>query len=341
MRTKLDNPVILAVLAVVGLFVTKDGSSWPAQKQKRAENRASGTSENPSSPPGVWPLTKRVLSEVSDNDLMTQAAAMTFYTLLSIFPGMAMLVALFGLFADPAKISDQVSNLSVLMPGGGTELLTDQLKSLTSAPSAGLGWALLISLATSLWTSNQAMKAMFNALNQVHEVKEKRSFIILTAMTLLCTFGTIVFMVLALTGIVVVPAVLAFVGLGPILDIVVSWVRWPLLLLGLCLLLAVLFRFGPCRTKVVWRWITWGSGVATVGWMIVSVLFSWYVAHFGSYNKTYGSLGAVVGFMTWIWISSIVVLVGAQLDAELLKTTVGKQRSRRSENEAPAVLAAS
>ncbi len=340
MRTKLENPVVLAVLALVGLFVAQDGSSWPNRKQ-RAKGPAVGTIANPASPPGTWPLIKRVLSEVSENDLMTQAAAMTFYTLLSIFPGMAMLVALYGLFADPVTISEQVNTLSVVMPGGGTQLLTDELKALTSTPSSGLGWALIISLATSLWTSNQAMKAMFNALNQVHDIKEKRSFITLTSLTLLCTFGTVVFMVLALAGIVVVPAVLAFVGLGPVLDTVLFWLRWPLLLFGLSVLLAVLFRFGPCRTKVVWRWITWGSGFATLGWMAVSVLFSWYVANFGNYNKTYGSLGAVVGFMTWIWISSTVVLIGAQLDAELLKSTVGKQRSRHAEAESPAVVAAS
>ena len=339
MRTKLENPVVLAVLAVVGLFVSQ--SSFKPAPNAAGKDASVGTVANPASPPGVWPLMKQVLSEVSENDLMTQAAAMTFYTLLSIFPGMAMLVSLFGLFADPATISEQINNLSMVMPGGGAELLTDELKSLTSAPSSGLGWALLISLGTSLWTSNQAMKSMFNALNQAHEVKEKRSFITVTALTLLCTLGTVLFMVLALAGIVVVPAVLAFIGVGHLLDELLYWARWPLLLLGLSFLLAVLFRFGPCRTKVVWRWITWGSGFATIGWLLVSVLFSWYVANFGSYNKTYGSLGAVVGFMTWIWISSTVVLVGAQLDAELIKTTVGKQRSRRSENETPAVLAAS
>lgn len=339
-RSKLENPVILGVLAVVGLFVATEGSTWPAQKQRQAEP-VIGTPEKPMPPPGLWPLIKRVMSEVVENDLMTQAAAMTFYTLLSIFPGMAMLVTLYGLFADPKTISEQVSNLSIVMPGGGMELLTDQLKSLTSAAKTGLGFTLLISLATSLWTSNQAMKSMFNALNQVHDIKEKRSFITLTALTLLCTFSTVLFMVLALIGIVVVPAVLAFIGLGPLLDQLLFWLRWPLLLFGLSFLLAILFRFGPCRTKVVWRWITWGSGLATVGWMIVSVLFSWYVANFGSYNATYGSLGAVVGFMTWIWISSTVVLVGAQVDAELIKSTVGKQDSRRSANESPAVLTAS
>ena len=340
MRTKLENPVVLAVLALVGLFVVKETVSLPAPKASQTDPPA-GSPDAPVAPPGVWPLIKRVLSEVVANDLMTQAAAMTFYTLLSIFPAMAMLVSLYGLFADPATISAQVNNLSAVMPGGGSELLTDELKSLTSSTSSGLGWALLIGLATSLWTSNQAMKSLFNALNYAHEVKEKRSFIRLTALTLFCTLGAVLFVVLALVGILIAPAVLAYVGLGPILDQLVFWLRWPVVLLGLSFLLSILFRFGPCRTKVVWRWITWGSGFATVAWMLVSLLFSWYVANFGSYNKTYGSLGAVVGFMTWIWISSTVVLVGAQLDAELIKTTVGKQRSRRSENEAPAVLSAS
>ena len=291
--------------------------------------------------PGLWSLTKRVVSETIDNDLMTQAAAITFYTLLSIFPGLTMFVSLFGLFADPATIMQQVDNLNFVMPGGGIDLLREELKTLTSAGASGLGWAAIIGLLTSLWTANQAMKAMFNGLNQVHEVKEKRSFIVLTALTLLCTAGMVTLMILALGAVIVVPAVLAFVGLGTMLDQVLVLARWPLLLVGIAGMLAVVFRFGPCRTKVVWRWISWGSGFASVLWLLVSFAFSYYVSNFGNYNKTYGSLGAVVGFMTWIWISSTVILIGAQLDAELLKSTVGKQRSRRSDDEAPVVLDAS
>ena len=340
MRVKLDHPALLAALAAAGLLLFSNGSALPDQKARgRGQPPVSGTEDNPAPPPGLWPLTKRVLSEVSDNGLMTQAAAMTFYTLLSIFPALAMLVSLYGLIANPATIMDQVNSLGVVLPGGGQQLLMDELKTLTSASTGGLGWAFIIGLATSLWTSNQAMKAMFEALNQVHEIKEKRSFVVLTALTLLCTAGTILFMILALVGIVVVPAVLAFVGLGAVVDQLLFWLRWPLLLVAIALLLAVLFRFGPCRTKVVWRWISWGSGIASLGWVIVSVLFSWYVANFGNYNATYGSLGAVVGFMTWIWLSSTVVLVGAQVDAELVKTTVGKQRSRAHGAAAPRVVA--
>lgn len=348
MRINLDHPLILAALAAVGLLVvTKADQSLSTADGVQAHGKSLPSQPGPAESvtprpvPGLWTLIKRVVSETIDNDLMTQAAAITFYTLLSIFPGLTMLVSLFGLFADPATITHQVESLNFVMPGGGVDLLRDELKTLTSAGASGLGWAAIIGLLMSLWTANQAMKAMFNGLNQVHEVKEKRSFIELTALTLLCTAGMVVLMIVALGAVIVVPAVLAFVGLGTLFDQVLVLARWPLLLLGIAGMLAVVFRFGPCRTKVVWRWITWGSGFASVLWLIVSFAFSYYVSNFGNYNKTYGSLGAVVGFMTWIWISSTVILIGAQLDAELVKSTVGKQRSRRSEGEAPVVLAAS
>ncbi|RYY15226.1 MAG: YihY/virulence factor BrkB family protein [Alphaproteobacteria bacterium] len=348
MRINIDHPLILAALAAIGLLAvakgdqslsTAEGVQAHVKSQPSQAHAAEAITPKPA--PGVWPLAKRVVSETIDNDLMTQAAAITFYTLLSIFPGLTMLVSLFGLFADPVTIMHQVDSLNFVMPGGAIDLLREELNTLTSAGTSGLGWAAIIGLLTSLWTANQAMKAMFNGLNQVHEVKEKRSFIKLTLLTLLCTAGMVVLMIVALSAVIVVPAVLAFVGLGTMFDQALVLARWPLLLLGIAGMLAILFRFGPCRTKVVWRWITWGSGFASVMWLIVSFAFSYYVSNFGNYNKTYGSLGAVVGFMTWMWISGMVILIGAQVDAELVKTTVGKQRSRRSDDEAPVVLPAS
>ena len=124
-----------------------------------------------------------------------------------------------------------------------------------------------------------------------------------------------------MVGVVVVPAVLQVIPLHETLATLLDWLRWPALLLIVALLLAVLFRYGPSWADAVWRWISYGSGFAAIGWVLVSLAFSFYVANFGSYDKTYGSLGAVIGFMTWIWISSTVVLIGAQLDAELEKSS--------------------
>lgn len=336
MAEKFDNPVLVAALGAAGLLLGR--SARPSVATGKASSphafrRREPDAATPTAPPaqGWWAILKRVGSEISSNQLMTQAAAVTFYALLSIFPAMAALVSVYGLIADPATIVDQVNALSGVLPGGGQELLTDELKTLAASGSKGLGWGLALGIVTSLWTANQAMKAMFNALNAVHDAKERRSFIKLTAMTLACTAGVLLFVLVALAAIVVMPVVIDFLGLHGLVDQLIIWLRWPVLLACITALLAVLYRFGPCRDKVVWRWVSWGSGVAAVSWVLVSALFSWYVANFGSYNKTYGSLGAVVGFMTWIWISATVVLIGAQLDAELEESTAGRQQKRSSD----------
>ncbi len=351
MARKGDNPMLVAALGAVGFLlpairpkrpaVPAERPSHPAQRPSPDDNpmRSKDAGDEADKPPakGWWAITKRVAGEISANQLLTQSAAVTFYALLSIFPALAALVSIYGLIADPATIVKQMNALSVVMPSGGQQLLTDELKALTSASGKGLTWALIFGIATSLWTSNQAMKAIFNALNAVHEVKEKRGFFRLTGLTLACTVGMVVFMIVAMTAVVVVPAVLSLIGLGFVGELV-NWLRWPLLLVGVALLLAVLFRYGPCRTKAVWRWISGGSAFASIGWVVVSVLFSLYVSRFGSYDKTYGSLGAVVGFMTWIWISTTVVLIGAQLNAELEKSTVGKQATRATSDQKPVAL---
>ncbi|MGC1558882.1 MAG: YihY/virulence factor BrkB family protein, partial [Bradyrhizobium sp.] len=179
----------------------------------------------------------------------------------------------------------------------------------------------------SLWSANGGIKAMFEGLNAVYEEPEKRSFIKLNAISLALTLGALVFVIVSLLTITVVPKLLSFFGLPSIGEIVL-FARWPVLLVVASLMIAVIYRFGPSREQPQWRWISPGCIFATLSWIAASLLFSWYTAHFGSYNKTYGSLGAAVGFMTWIWISTVVILIGAKINAELerqpgVDTTVG------------------
>jgi membrane protein len=159
-------------------------------------------------------------------------------------------------------------------------------------------------------------------LNIVYGEAEKRSFIHLNVVTLAFTSGAIVFMVLAAGATVVVPAVLNRIGPGFGAQILLRVAIWPVLFLVLTAGLALLYRVGPSRDRPRWRWISWGSVLAVVVWLIASLLFSWYAANFGKFNETYGSLGAVIGFMIWMWISAIVVLVGAELNAEMEHQTV-------------------
>src|SRR3712207_6248998 len=158
---------------------------------------------------------------------------------------------------------------------------------------------------------------MVDALNVVYGERETRSFVYRTVLTLGFTMAGILFILLAMGSVVVVPIVLKFVGLGDTTETLLSLARWPVMLVVVALFLACIYRFGPDRDRAKWRWVTWGSAVASFGWLAASAGFSYYVSNFGNYNETYGSLGAVIGFMTWIWISSTVVLVGAELDAEM------------------------
>ena len=266
---------------------------------------------------GWWQILKRTGNAVMRDGLLAQAAAMTFYSLLALFPALAMVVSLYGLVADPRTLSDTISGIKGVVPGGGMQIITDQLKSLASAPHKALGIGLLIGFATSLWSATSGVKALFSALNVAYNEEEKRGFIKLTVLAMVVTLCTILFLLLALGGVVALPPILNMLGIGAEAKLLLDLLRWPVLLFGLGVFLSFVYRYGPSRSKARWRWVTWGSGVATFGWLIVSVAFSYYAAHFGSYNKTYGTLGAAIGFMTWLWLSATVVLVGAELDAEM------------------------
>ena len=290
----------------------------PPPRAARAKRDGRGATTPVEIPARGWfAVAKRVAVQFSTHRVMEESASVTFYTLLALFPALAALVSLYGLFADPAALSSNLHNIPSVLPGGAMDILDTQLHSLASSSGKALSLGLAFSLATSLWSSNQSIKSLFSALNIVYGAQEERSFVRFTLLTLSFTLGALVFVMLAVAGVVALPIVLNFVGFGAWSDLLLRLARWPLLLLVIGLFLAMVYRYGPCRPRVHWRWVTPGSAFAAITWAAASVGFSYYVAHFGSYNKTYGSLGAAIGFMTWIWISTMVVLVGAELDAEI------------------------
>lgn len=266
---------------------------------------------------GWFSILKRAVLQANDDRVMTEAAGITFYALLSIFPSLTALVSVYGLFADPVTVSNHLQQLGGFVPEGGMQILNEQLQRLTGGEPSKLGFGLISGLALALWSANKGTKAMFDALNVVYDEPEKRSFIRLTLVSLAFTLGALVFILLAMGAVVVLPVVLRFAGLENSTEWLLRLARWPLLLLVITCLLATLYRFGPSREKARWRWVSWGGVFAAVGWAVISAGFSWYVGNFGDYDATYGSLGAVVGFMTWIWLSAMIVLAGAELNAEM------------------------
>ena len=280
---------------------------------------------------GWWDILRRVVRETIDDRLITEAGAITFFALLAVFPAIAALVSLYGLFADPATVSEHLEAVAGFVPGGGLDIIREQLQRVSSQEQGKLGFGFLLGLAISLWSANAAMKSLFDALNVVYDEREKRSFIRLNAVSLLFTLGALLFVILAIAAVVVLPVMLQFVGLASRAEWLLGLARWPVLLLALAVGLALIYRDGPSRSNPRWRWVSWGGAFAALVWVAGSIAFSWYVTNFGSYNETYGTLGAAIGFMTWIWLSSAVVLVGAELNAEMehqtaRDTTTGPER---------------
>ncbi|HWE74326.1 MAG TPA: YihY/virulence factor BrkB family protein [Stellaceae bacterium] len=272
---------------------------------------------------------RRVLADFSRHRVMTEAAAVTFYSILAIFPAVAALVSLYGLFADPATISIQLANMTRVLPGGAIDVVRDQMTRVAQQSQGKLGLGIVVGVIIALWSANGGTKSLFDALNIVYGTREERGFIKLNTISLGMTIGGIVFILIAATAVVVLPHALDFAGLSGLADTAIRILRWPTLLIVVAIGLALIYRFGPNRREARWRWITIGSAAAAVGWLIASFLFSWYAANFGSYNATYGSLGAIIGFMIWIWLSAIVVLAGAEIDATIETRRAAEPSVRR------------
>jgi membrane protein len=269
-------------------------------------------------PPRGWrDILWRVLWSISADRILSTSGGVAFFALLAVFPGIAAIVSLYGLFADASTIGKHLSLLSGFLPDGVLQLIAEQITLISRQGNETLGTAFVVGLFIALGSANSGMAALFDALNVVYDEREKRSLVRFYATTFLFTLAGIVFVILAITGVVVLPLMLKFVGLATTTERLLAILRWPILLVTIVVSLACIYRYGPSRRDARWRWVTWGSILGALLWMAASMLFSWYVATFDSYNKTYGSLGAGVGFMVWLWISVVIVLLGGELNAEM------------------------
>ena len=264
----------------------------------------------------------RTYEQIGEDRLLAVAAGVVFYGLLAVFPAVTAFVSLYGLFASASAVSDHLSMAAGILPEGAVDILREQIDRLAAKSDAKLSFAFIFGLAVALWSANAGMKAIMDALNVVCEEKEKRGFIKLNLVSLAFTLGAIGSLILAVGAVVILPIVLAHLGLQNVTDALFRIARWPILLVVVIVDLAVLYRFGPSRRKPRWQWLSFGSIFAAAAWLISSALFSWYLTKFANYNATYGSLGAGIGMMMWMWVSSIVILFGAELNSEIEHQTM-------------------
>jgi membrane protein len=309
---KLKKLVTAGAAALLALLALRPPS---ADTKSHADTGGEGRADLRGS--GWLDLIWQMYGAVTKDRLLLVAAGITFYWLLALFPALTALVSIAGFFIDPDRIVGQLQSLSSFLPEGSIGLIEGQMRRISSQPTNNLSFAFIAGLCFSLWSANNGIKAIFDGLNVAYDEREERSFVRLSLVSLLFTLGAIGTIILALGAIVVVPTVMAFMGIEGSTATIIELARWPILFALIVLGIGLLYRFGPSRSPARWRWLSAGSLLAALLWVAASAAFSWYVSNFSTYNETYGSLGAVIAFMVWMWISAIIVLLGAELNSLL------------------------
>ena len=273
----------------------------------------------------------RVWKSLTQDHVMLIAGGVTFYLLLALFPALVAFMSIYGIFLDPATAVDHAQSLRGLVPPAAVDMIAEQLARLTTKQSDTLTVGLILSLIIAFWSANGGVKAMIEGLNYAYNEREKRSFVRLNTVAFAFTLGAMALMVLLFVALAVIPAMLAVLNLGPTGDLVIRFLRWPLLVLTLGFSLTVLYRHGPSRRSPEWRWVTWGSAFATISWLLMSIAFTTYLDRVANFNATYGALAAPIGFLFWVWLSIIVIILGAEINGEMehqtaVDTTVGPDK---------------
>ena len=300
--------------------------------------RNGGTTSPAALPRGSWADTlKRTVREFQDDKLQHWAAALTYYAVLSIFPALLVMVSLVGLFGDPASTTKTLTQIvTKIGPSSAAQTLSGPIQSITSNQSAA-GFALVLGLAAALWSASGYVGAFMRASNIIYETPEGRPIWKLRPLQILVTLvmvilAAIVGLSVVLTG-PIVSAVASPLGLSGTAVTVWNYAKWPVLVVVVLLMIAVLYYATPNVKIRTFKWVSGGAVFALVIWLVASLLFGFYVANFGSYNKTYGTLAGVIVFLVWLWITNAALLLGAELNAERERTTELKEGVPGAERE--------
>ena len=259
----------------------------------------------------------RVKREIGNDNASLIAAGLALYALLAIFPGLAAVIALYGLFTSPDQITDQLQSLAAALPQEALEILMTAMQNIASQQDQALSVGAIIAFLIALWSARKGMVALMKAMNIAYNEEEHRGFFRQLLVSLAFTVGAVAgFVVVALIA-VVLPIIVQALQLPQALEWTVAVGRWIFLWFVIVLALSVVYRFAPNRATAKWRWVTWGSAIAAALWILASILFAVYVRNFGSYGETYGALGGVIVLLLWLYLTGFIILLGAELNSEL------------------------
>jgi membrane protein len=243
------------------------------------------------------------------------AAAMSFYAMFSFVPAISAMVLMYAWISDPSTISEHVNQVSEVLPGEMQTIIESQLTSLSETTAVGFGAISAVVLA--LWAASRVARNLMEGLNMIYDEEERRNFFKSNGIALALTVFGIILSILAVVVIVGLPAFFSQFNLGALVQAGIGAASWLILLGFFSLFLSVVYKFGPSRQNPQWRWVSWGAGIAAVLWAVASLGFTFYASNFGNYNETYGSLGAIVVVMMWFFITFFVILLGAEINAEV------------------------
>ncbi len=277
------------------------------------------TAERPTEIPGCgwWDILRRVRHTLARDHICVAAAGVAFCTLFAAIPGVAVILACFGLFADPTAVHRHLEMTGGLLHAAVSGFLADQMQALAAASRFHLGSALLVAL----WSARAGASTLISVFNLAYRERETRSFLHYQTVVSAVTAATCLFGLLAFALIAILPLATGALPLGPEIRTVVYFGRWPALAVLMTLALAAVYRFAPSRSRPKWRWAGVGAVVATALWLIGSAGFSHYVARFASSDETFGALGVIMLLLTWFYLTAFAVLLGAELNAEMERQT--------------------
>ncbi|HEX2955769.1 MAG TPA: YihY/virulence factor BrkB family protein [Chitinispirillaceae bacterium] len=271
---------------------------------------------------GWWDIAVRVKKQMTEDNISIVAAGVAFYAFLAIFPALTALISMYGLLFEPSTVESQLIQMAGFLPQQAANLVGQIMRQIAGRSEQSLGWGVTLSILLGLWSANNGTKSLVQGLNIAYDEKEKRSVFKLTALTLLLTLSGILVVLLSIGFVIGIPTALNAVRLPKSIELVLSWTRWPVLALLILVSLSIIYKIAPCRNHPKWRWVTWGSTIATILWLTGSIGFSLYVQNFGNYNATYGSIAAVVILLFWFQLSSYIVLFGAEINSEIEHQTM-------------------
>jgi membrane protein len=283
----------------------------------------------------VWQLSwtnwravlKRVFAFMSTERMTLTAAGVSYYTLLALFPALAALVSVYGLITDANSLSAHLDTLAGIVPETILSFIGGELTRLIQNSSGRLGIGAAVSLLVALWSANGGVKSMFWAMNLAYHTEEERSFVKLNLITLAFTVAAMVVFVVVINALVVIPLLVGALELGALGRLLGTIIPGAIAFIMVYAAIAVVYRFGPSRPPAGWRWITPGAVAAAIIWLIASIGFSFYLSNFGNYDATYGTLGTAIGLLIWLYISAFIVIVGADMNAELEKQARGGHKA--------------